>query len=151
MPRYVAKCYFNNANIGVSEIEVSASSITGAKELLKNVYGARQITNLREIRGNNTSSNDASGYVGLAALAAGAWAFVTFTPWILMLGGGMAAAWLSQFIVGDTLEDAVEEDKVGKIAIILTLTLLAGGFGFVKGTEIQKWINTPDAKIQQTK
>lgn len=151
MPRYVAKCYFNNANIGVSEIEVSASSVSGAKEMLKNVYGAQQITDLREVRGNNASSDGSSGYLLLGVLAGGAWAFVTFTPWILMLGGGMVAAWLSQFAVGDTLEDAVEEEKGGKIAIILALTLLAGGFGFVKGTEIHKQLNVPDAKVQQTK
>ena len=132
-------------------MEVSAASPGGAAEMLKNVYGAKQIVNLREVRNNNASgsSNDTSGYLALGALAAGAWAFVAFTPWILMLGGGMIAAWLSQFIVGDTIDDAIEEEKGGKLAIILTLTLLAGGFGFVKGNDIHKQLNAPDTQVQQ--
>lgn len=151
MPRYTASCWFGS-KIGQQDMEVNANTPGGAIDMLKNVYGAQSVSNVREIRANNSnSSSDVSGYAGLAFLAAGAWAFVTFTPWILMMGGGMIAAWLSQFIVGDTLEDALEEDKVGKLAIILALTLLAGGFGFVKGNEMHKHLNTPDVKVQQTK
>lgn len=151
MPRYTALCSFSDTSIGQQTIEVNAATQAGAEKMLKKVYGARSVANIREVRSNNSSgdSNDASGLLALGLLGGAAWAFVTFTPWILMLGGGIVATWLAQLMVGESLESSIDRDKGGKVTFIFALALLAGGIGFVKGVDIQNHFNTPEPTQQE--
>lgn len=146
--RWTAKCWMGSAS-GYVDIEVSANTINGAKEQLQNVYGAEQIVNLREISNSSSSSGssiDGAGTIGLVGLAASAWAFVTFTPWILMILGGAAGIWIGEKITGQSIQEYTENENSGdngKAAIVLALALFAGGFGFVKGDEIKKGFDAP--------
>jgi hypothetical protein len=154
MPRYQAECYFADSKIGRQKMEISAATRQGAIDQFKKVYGARQVSDVREVKPetNNTSSSvDTSGAAGLAVLAVLAWAFVSFAPWVLMFVGGSAAAWLGTKITGLDLEDTSNSDPNATIKglIVFVLMLSAGFFGFYKGTELQKWINTPDTPAQQ--
>ena len=147
---------FVNSQVGRITTEVEAATFSGAKQQIYAKHGdVQQITNLREVSSNSSSSGsseiDGAGVIGLVGLAAAAWAFVSFTPIIAMIGLGAAATWISQFIVGQTVEEYVEREDDsghGKAAIVLTLALIAGGFGFVKGTVLQKQWNTPEVPAQ---
>jgi hypothetical protein len=97
-------------------------------------------------KSSGSSDIDGGGLIGLIGLAAAAWAFVSFTPWILMILGGASATWIGEKITGQSVEEynEREDDKGhGKAAIVLVLALIAGGFGFVKGDEIKKGFDAP--------
>lgn len=64
MARWTAKCWLGSAS-GYQDIEVSANTMTGAKEQLINTYGAQQILNLREVRNSSSS--------GSTELSSGSW------------------------------------------------------------------------------
>jgi len=158
MATWTAKV-FVNSQVGTINTEVEAATFSGAKEQIYAKHGnVQQITNLHQVSNRSSSSpatSEASmnATVGLIGLIAVGWAFMTFTPWILMLLGGAAATWASQLITGQTIEEYAErqDDKGhGKAATVLVLALLAGGFGFIQGDNLQKEWNTPDtpAKVQ---
>lgn len=94
---------------------------------------------------------DVGGTVGLIGLVAAAWAFVSFTPWILMGLGGAAGLWIGEKVTGQSVEEYTSrDDNKGhtQAGIVLALMLLAGGFGFVKGDEIKKGFDAPDAPVE---
>jgi hypothetical protein len=97
--RWTAECWMGSAS-GYVDIEVSASTINGAKEQLQNVYGAEQIRNLREIRGSSGGSDlnfsGGSGGTWLVGLLGAGAAFLYLTPWVLMLVYGMGSAWVAE-------------------------------------------------------
>ena len=139
-------------------VEAGASYV--AKQEIEHLYNPIYIRNLRQVS-NRDSSDSASGLdfggtVGLIGLFGVLWLLYMFTPWILMGLGGAAGAWVGEKVTGQTLEEYNERDD-GKghkrIAFVLILTLLAGGFGFVKGDELKKSFDAPDApaQVQQTK
>lgn len=104
---------------------------------------------------NNKSSGDSDVSIEsagtLLGLAIAAWAFVSFTPWILMVLGGAAASWIGEKVTNQSLEEYTErKDDKGhtKAAIVLALAILAGGFGFVQGTEIKKGFDAPSTPAQ---
>jgi hypothetical protein len=138
-------------------VTVESGSISTAKQEIEHLYDPIYIHNLREVRGGNSSGSgvgDVSGTVGLIGLVAAAWAFVSFTPWILMGLGGAAGLWVGEKVTGQSVEEYTSrsDDKGhGKAAIVLALTLLAGGFGFVKGDEIKKGFDAPDTPAQVQK
>lgn len=141
--RWTAKCWMGS-NSGYVDIEVSASSISGAKEQLQNIYGAQQITNLREIRGNSNggglSVGSGSGGVWLVGLLGGAALLLYFTPWILMTAYGAGGTWLAQKFTGQTIEeytDTTEEatpEQHKKAGIVFASALFLGMIGFIHGT-----------------
>lgn len=156
MATWTAKCWLGQS-AGYQQLEVQANTISGAKQQLERVYGAEQIINLHEVRNNSSggssggSSGSFEGSAVLIGLIAAGWAFMSFTPFILMGILGASATWVSQLITGQTIEEYTErkDDKGhGKAVIVLVLTLLAGGFGFVKGTELQKEWNNPSTPAQ---
>jgi len=115
---------------------------------LRNFYDPIYIHDLREVRGGGNSSSvdlgDISGTMTLVGLFAGAWAFIAFTPWILMIIGGATGTWIGQKIAGKTIDEVNEGPSNSKAgAIILVLMMLGGGFGFVKGDEIKKGFDAP--------
>jgi len=149
---------FVNSRVGRITTEVQASTFQGAKEQIYAKHGdVQQIVNLREVRSRDSSSSGSgvdfsgAGGIGLIGLLIVGWAFVSFTPWILMGLGGAAGAWIGEKITGQSIEEYNErEDDLGhsKAAIVLALSLLLGGIGFVKGDEIKKGFDAPDAPAQ---
>lgn len=158
--RWTAKCWMGSKS-GYVDIEVSANTLGGAKEQLQNVYGAEQIINLREVSksssGHSGSESSLGGTATLIGLIAAGWAFMTFTPWILMLLGGAAGAWVGEKVTGQSVEEYADTDEDtghGKALIVLALSLILGGVGFVKGDEIKKGFDAPSstpAQVQQAK
>lgn len=148
---------FVNSRVGRINTEVEASTFSGAKEQIYAKHGnVQQIMNLREVsrrRGStsSSSSSDVGGTMGLLGLVAVAWAFVTFTPWILMGLGGAAGLWIGEKVTRQSVEEYAgkgNDSGHGKAAIALALSLLAGGFGFVKGDEIKKGFDAPSSPTQ---
>lgn len=152
---------FVNSQVGRISTEVEAATFSGAKEQIYAKHGnVQQITNLHQVRSSgggssSSSAGDGSGAVALIGLIAAAWAFFTFTPWILMLMGGGAGAWIGEKVTGQSAEDYTERDDDlghGKAVILLVLSLVLGGIGFVKGDEIKKGFDAPTdtpAQVQQ--
>jgi hypothetical protein len=151
--RWTAKCWMGSSS-GFVDIEVSASTINGAKEQLQRVYGAEQITNLREVRNNSASGSsglDIDGTLGMVGLIAAACVLYAFTPWVLMLLGGAAGAWGAEKITGQSIEEYNErDDDQGheKAAIVLAAALILGGVGFVQGDALKKGFDAPDTPTQ---
>ena len=91
--------------------------------------------------------NNAEGILLWIGIGGGLWAFFTFTPWILMLGGGALGTWVGEKVTGQSVEeytDSTEDSGHKKAAIALTLALLCGGFGFIQGNNLQNDWNTTD-------
>lgn len=149
--RWTAKCWMGS-NSGYVDIEVSANTISGAKEQLENVYGAQQIVNLREVHGRSGSSGSSFSSPGASVLLFGlliaAAGFLYFTPWVLMTLYGGGAWWLAEKITGQTAEeynetpeDELTSEEHKKAAIILCSALLMGMVGFMHGTAWNKELN----------
>lgn len=136
-------------------VEAGASYV--AKQEIERLYRPIFIRNLREVHGGSGSSDsdlDTGGAVVLIGLFAAGWAFMTLTPWILMLFLGSFAFWAGEKVTDQSLEEYGErEDGHGnkRIAFVLILSILAGGFGFVKGDEIKKGFDAPDAPAEVKK
>lgn len=141
--RWTAKCWMGSKS-GYVDIEVGASSWGGAKEQLQNVYGAEQIINLREIRGDGNGSSlsmpSGSGPWIVGLLGGGA-LFLYFTPWVLMAVYGAAGTWVAQKITGQTVEEYTETDESEttdeqhkNAGIVFASALLLGMIGFIHGT-----------------
>jgi len=146
MATWTAKCWMGSDS-GYQDYQVKASTFQGAKRQLQEIYGAEQIVDLQEVRNNNNgvdfSSTDGYGIwvVILGALIL----FAIFTPWILMGIGGAAGCWIGEKVTGMKVVDyseSSEDSGHGKAAIILALSILAGGFGFVQGDNLQKEFNS---------
>lgn len=155
---------FVNSDVGRITAEVEASTISGAKQQIYAKYGnVQSITNLRQVHKSSSNSSgglddNGGGTIALIGLIAAGWAFFTFTPWILMGLGGAAGTWIGEKVTRMSVEEYSERDDDsghGKAAIILTLALILGGVGFVKGSQIKadfdKSESSHPAKIQQAK
>jgi hypothetical protein len=147
---------FVNSQVGRITTEVQASTFGGAQQQIYAKHGdVQQITNLRQV--SNNSSSDSSGgsdagvTVALIGLVAVGWAFLSFTPWIMMGLGGAAGTWIGQLATGQTVEEYADSDSDtghAKAAITLALALILGGVGFVKGIDIKKGFDAPDTPSQ---
>lgn len=150
---------FVNSTVGRITTEVEAATFTGAKEQIYAKHGnVQQIVNLRQVGRNSGSSSSSeisgSGTIALVGLAAAVWAFMSFTPWILMLVGGAAGTWIGEKVTGQSIEEYNErEDDMGhgKALIALSLAIILGGFGFVKGDELKKGFDAPSETTEQVK
>jgi hypothetical protein len=130
-------------------VEAGASYV--AKETIQHIYSPISIRNLHQVS-NRSSSNPAASEasmnatVGLIGLIAVGWAFMTFTPWILMGLGGAAGAWIGEKVTGQSIEDYNERDDDlghGKAGIVLALALILGGVGFAQGDSLKKGFDAP--------
>jgi len=149
---------FVNSNVGRISTEVQASTFQGAKEQIYAKHGdVQQIVNLRQVSRNSSStsgdsnSSSVGGTVALIGLIAAGWAFMSFTPWVLMGLGGAFGTWVGEKVTRQSLEEYNERgDDSGhsKAAIVLALALVLGGLGFVKGDQIKKGFDAPDAPAQ---
>ena len=136
---------------GYVDIEVSASTINGAKEQLQNIYGAQQIINLREVSNNSSGgggiSTPGGGMALVGLLGAGA-LLLYFTPWVLMTVYGAGATWVAEKVTGQSVSDYADasdqdtDDSQHKKAMItIAAALFFGGLGFVQGTAWNKDLN----------
>jgi hypothetical protein len=79
--------------------------------------------------------------------------FALFTPWVLMGFGGAIGWWFGEKVTGMKGIDyagSPEYYELKNSAIILALSLLAGGFGFVQGDNLQKEFNS-DVNIEEVR
>lgn len=79
MATWRAECWLGSS-AGRQTLEVEAATSNGAKQQLERVYGAEQITNLREVRsgGSSSSSGDSEGLVWLLGIGLVLYALVTY-------------------------------------------------------------------------
>ena len=141
----------------IYSVTVEAGASYVAKQEIERLYRPIFIQNLREVRnGSSSSGSDVSGgasVVGVGLLAA-CFAFVYFTPWVLMFLLGGVSTWIGEVVTGQSLEEYTQrDDDYGhrRAALVVVLALLAGGFGFVKGDEIKKGFDAPDAPAEVKK
>ena len=96
MATYRAKCWLGS-NSGYQELEVQANTITGANEQFKRIYGAEQIINCHEVRGDSSLSfgdGDFEGWMALVAILFVIWLYMEF-PWVMIpLTVIVAIAWI---------------------------------------------------------
>lgn len=148
MPTWRAKV--EHPTDGTLNAEVEADSGYQARKHIHAIYGnVRSVHSLRRVnkQGSAASSDETSvgGVILIVGIVAAAWAFVTFAPWILMGLGGAAGAWIGEKVTGQSLEKYSErEDNKGHVraAVVVALALVLGGFGFVKGDEFKRGLNT---------
>jgi hypothetical protein len=152
--RWEAKCWLGSKS-GYVNLNVNASTRGGAEEQLRRTYGAEQIINLREVRGDSSSGglSDVSASSGSVAVVALLAAFVFFTPWIMMLIYGAGSAWIAEKILGVSIQDYVDDDKPSEketkkaMAVFLTC-LICGGIGFIQGSYWQNSTSTQSTPAQ---
>jgi hypothetical protein len=137
------------------KVTVESGSIGTAQETIKHIYNPITIHNLREVRGNHSSSGIDFSSVGstgvFASLIAIVWLLITFTPWVLMVFLGGFGTWVGEKITGMSVEEysnSGEDHGHKRMVFILILALLAGGFGFVQGHHIQ---NSDTTNVEVTK
>ena len=89
MATWRAECWLGSS-AGRQTLEVEASTSVGAKQQLERVYGAQQITNLREVRSGGGSSIDAESAGGLIWLGAiGFVLYLVVTYWYIAIPIGV--------------------------------------------------------------
>jgi hypothetical protein len=144
----------------IYSVTVEAGASYVAKEEIERLYRPIFVRNLRQVSRNSgsesSSESSVGGAIALVGLIAAGWAFVSFTPWILMGLGGAAGTWIGQKVTGQTIEEYNErDDGLGnkRAAAVVALALLLGGIGFVKGDEIKKGFDAPSvpAEVNKTK
>ena len=90
---------------------------------------------------------DIGGAGAIAGLAIVLWLLIEFTPWILMFGLGAAGAWIGEQFTRQSIEEYAESDDDtghGAISVVLILSLVLGGLGFVKGHDFQQSFKNDD-------
>jgi hypothetical protein len=150
MAQYRADVWLGSAS-GRQEVTVNANTSYGAKEQIMNIYDVEenQISNLRQVSGGGSSIEGGGWLVGLVALGA---VWVYLTPLVTMFAGGALGAWVSQKLIGSTLEEATDDDNDKAVGIILIAALIFGGFGFVQGNNWNKQIHSDsDSKVQEVR
>jgi len=138
-------------------VEIESGASYTAKEAIQHIYNPITIRNLRQVSSSSSSSGDDISFTGIGGMIGIAflfWLFMTYTPIITMFFGGTVGTWLSQLIVGQTVEEYTErqdDSGHGKFMIVLATALILGGYGYVKGVEIQKFLNTSSSPPAQVK
>lgn len=139
-------------------VEVESGASYTAKEAIQHIYQPLSIKNLRQVSRSSSSSSDGDFSIaatgGLIGIAFILWLFATYTPLVLMAIGGSFGTWISEKITGQSVFEYGERNDDsghGKFLIVLATALILGGYGFVKGVEVQKALNTPLSQIQQAK
>ena len=145
----------------IYSVTVEAGASYVAKQEIERLYNPIFIRNLHQVRsgGSSSSGSDSGsigGMVGLIGLVAAAWAFMSFTPWILMGLGGAFGTWVGEQVTGQRLEEYGERnDGLGnkRAVFVVALALILGGIGFVKGDEIKKGFDAPSVptEVKKTK
>lgn len=77
MATYRAKCWLGSSS-GYQELEVKSSTLYGAKEQFKRIYGAEQVINLRKV------DNDSGSNISLPSSDYGSMLFALLILWIVI-------------------------------------------------------------------
>lgn len=95
----------------------------------------------KEIRSNVTSSTSSmqmpnvggsGALLGLLMLlVAAVWAL----PWVMSIGGVLGGHWVMSKVFGKTLGQAMDEDKVKLVALMVITCTFLGATGYVQGSE----------------
>jgi hypothetical protein len=144
--RWIASCWMGSAS-GYVDIEVNAATSNGAIEQLKNVYGAEQIRNLRQVRtgGDSGSSLPSGSSIWIAGILGAGAAFLYLTPWVLMGIYGGLSTWVGEKITDQSVQEYIDtpdsettDDQHKRAMIVFGAALLFGGLGFIQGTFLHK-------------
>ncbi|ATW62728.1 hypothetical protein SCBWM1_gp44 [Synechococcus phage S-CBWM1] len=145
MAKFRATCWLGQEG-GQQTIEVNATNAGYAEKMMRSVYGAKSVGNLVEVkpeRGDSPSSGFGPIIILLVALVA------AFPPWVLMVIGGAAGTWIAEKVCRVSIEEAMDNDMVSRFWIIFLIALIGGGIGFVKGTDLQREVNSPVPTIER--
>lgn len=137
------------------QVTVDANSYGSAKDIINHVYNPYTMRNLRQVSSGSSISpeeNDANltGAAYLLLFGVVIWLFSVFTPWILMVIGGAFGAKVSEVLTGQTIDEyneRTDDSGHGRFLIVLAVSMILGGYGFVKGVEIQKYLNSPTPSV----
>ncbi len=136
-------------------VTVEAPTVATAKETIHHIYNPITIRNLRCTGKRSFSSGTEIGGTSLLiGLVVMVWLFSNFAHFILMGIGGFGGAWIAQLLTGQSLSDYSECDEEDasshiKFMIMLILSLILGGVGYVKGLDVKNHIDNVN-QTQQT-
>ena len=162
MPRFTAQVWVSGDH--PYDAEINAQNVFQARKNIARREGVSESDVNRvflvEEDSHHSSSNSSSfdgvniGSMGAFAVAAiGLWLLIEFTPWILMFGFGSAGAWIGEKVTGQSIEEYAESDDDkghGAIAVVLAMSLILGGLGYVKGEEFKQFLNSDTTtEVQQ--
>ncbi len=159
MPRFTAQVWVSGDH--PYDCEINAANVFQAKKNIARREGVDESDVNRvfliEDDNHHSSNSSSSGHIdigswgGIAVAAVVLWLLIEFTPWILMFGMGATGVWIGEKVTGQSIEEYANSDDDtghGAIAVVLALSLILGGLGFVKGNEIKQSINN-DTTIEE--
>ena len=162
MPRFTAQVWVSGDH--PYDCEINAANVFQAKKNIARREGVNESDVNRvflvtedsdqEYSNSSTSGNiDIGSWGGIAVAAVVLWLLIEFTPWILMFGMGATGAWIGEKVTGQSIEEYAESNDDrghGAIAVVLAMSLILGGLGFVKGNEFKQSINNDTTtEVQQ--
>ena len=160
MPRYTAQVWVGNDF--PYETEINATNMFQAKRNIarregvdeKYVNRVFQVSDESSRVNNhyNSSIGQIGGTGGLLVMGVMIWLLIEFTPWILMIVLGGIGLKLGEKITGLSVSDYADNpynQKHKQVSMILILSLIAGGFGFIQGNEFKNYLNTDNTQEQQ--
>jgi hypothetical protein len=151
MTRYTAQVWVSGDH--PYDAEINAANVFQARRNIARREGVKEheVNRVFEIHeeevtssSNNMSAPDVGGSMGLLMLGGAGVLLFMFTPWVLMFLGGATGTWIGEKVTRTDVGEA--RGKAG--AILLTLIMLGGGFGFVKGHEFQQYMQETTTEEQ---
>ena len=160
MPRYTAQVWVSgdhpyDAEINAQNVFQARKNIARREGVSENDVNRVFLVEEDDDDNNHSSSGsiDIGGAGAIAGLVISLWLLVEFTPWILMFGLGAAGAWIGEKVTGQSIEEYAESDDDtghGAISVVLILSLVLGGLGYVKGHDFQQSFKNDDTtEVQQ--
>lgn len=157
MPRFTAQVWVSGDH--PYDCEINAANVFQARKNIARREGVDEsdVNRVFLIDDDHSSNHSSSGHIdigswgGIAVAAVVLWLLIEFTPWILMFGMGATGVWIGEKVTGQSIEEYANSDDDtghGAIAVVLALSLILGGLGFVKGNEIKQSINN-DTTIEE--
>lgn len=159
MPRFTAQVWVSGDH--PYDCEINAANVFQAKKNIARREGVDEsdVNRVFLIEDDHSSNHSSSGHIdigswgGIAVAAVVLWLLIEFTPWILMFGMGATGVWIGERVTGQSIEEYANSDDDtghGAIAVVLALSLILGGLGFVKGNEFKQSINNDTTtEVQQ--
>ena len=152
MPRFTAQVWTSDDH--PYDAEINAQNVFQARRNIARREGVSEndvnrVFLIEEDAHHQSSSSgsniDIGSWGALAGMAVVLWLLIEFTPWILMFGFGAVGTWIGEKVTGQSIQEYAESDDDkghGAIAVVLAMSLIAGGFGFVKGEEFKQFLNS---------
>ena len=160
MPRFTAQVWTSGDH--PYDCEINAANVFQARRNIARREGVSEndVQRVFLVTDDDHSSNhssggniDIGGVGAIAGLAVATWLLIEFTPWVLMFGFGAVGTWIGEKITGQSIEEYAESDDDkghSAIAVVLAMSLILGGFGFVKGEEFKQFLNSDTTtEVQQ--